>query len=620
MENTITKDFKIKILLGITIAFAAVLILRLFYLQIFQYKTITERAQYSTSRISILSAPRGIIYDRNGKILATNKQSISVIVYPNKLKTYDERMYVYNQLVNILKEDHEKLKQTFLKLPDNAALPIRLQSNISVEEAIQIVEKQHILPGISIQEEPIRFYPNGALLAHAIGYIAQIDENELSKRPDRKLGDLVGKYGIEKLFDDILRGVDGKIIFGVDRFGKPINPDYAKNAISIESVPGKNLYLTIDLDLQKATEEALKKSGVNSTAVIINPNTGEVLALASYPDYDPNIFTKPLPVNVWKNLVSKKAFLNRALLAYVPGSIWKPITLIAGLDAMVVKPDERFHVSGAYYLGSTRFGDWTSKEEVLPVVDCLAWSRDTAFYQIGRRLTPEQIKKWGVKLGGGRKTGIELLGEEQGIIPDEKWKLKNYGEPWYPGNTLHYAIGQSFLLVTPIQVARIYSGIATGSTVPKLQLIKQINNYIKPPNTASKFTLAPDLLKVVHDGLEACVERGTGVASKLEFIKIAGKTGSAEVHGLGKTHGWFSAYAPAEKPEITVVVLAEKAGHGGSVAAPIAKKIFEYYFRDRLNPIQKTILEQGQTDQNKTIQPPIQKPLKKKQRFFFRRG
>ena len=617
IENVIelskNKDFKIKILFGITVAFTFILILRLFYLQVFQYKTIAERAQYSTSKISILTAPRGIIYDRNGKILATNKQSISVIVYPNKLKTQDERLVTYNKLVQILKEDHDKLKQTILKMPEDAPLPIRLQSNISVEEAIQLVEKQHLLPGIAIQQEPIRFYPNGALLSHALGYIAEIDEKELNKRPDRKLGDLVGKYGIERLFDDILRGADGKIIVEVDRFGKPIDPDYTKSAINIESIPGKNLHLTIDLELQKATEEALEKSGISSTAIAVNPNTGEILALASYPNFDPNTFTKPVSVNIWKSLLSKKAFLNRALLAYVPGSIWKPITLIAGLDAMVVRPDERFHVSGAYYLGSTRFGDWTSKEEILPVVDCLAWSRDTAFYQIGRRLTPEQIKKWGVRLGGGRKTGIELLGEEKGIIPDNNWKQKNYGEHWYPGNTLHYAIGQSFLLVTPAQVARIYSGIATGSTVPKLHLIKQINNYIKPPETPLKYNLAPASLKAVHDGLEACIERGTGQASKLGVVKVAGKTGSAEVPGSHKTHGWFAAYAPAEKPEITVVVLAEKAGHGGSVAAPIAKKIFEYYFREQLKIPEPQVMDQVQP-----IQTQIAKP-KKKKRFFFKR-
>ncbi len=582
IEISKIKDSKVKILQGITLAFTLVLAFRLFYLQIFQYKTIVQRAQYSTSRISILSAPRGIIYDRNGEILATNKQAISVIVYPNKLKTHKQKLELYSKLSNILKSNQSKLKNTLLKLPENAPLPIRLQSNISVEEGIKIVENQHLLPGISIQQEPIRFYPNGSLASHALGYIAQINEAELSKRPERKLGDLVGKYGIEKLFDDILRGTDGKTIVEVDRHGHAIDTSYKDSIIHIEPIPGKSIQLTLDKDLQLVTESALKSSGGNSCVVVVNPNNGEILALASYPDFDPNIFTKPLSTSAWNSLLAKKSFLNRAILGYTPGSIWKPITLISALDAMVVKPNESFKVSEGFYLGKTRFGDWTSKVGIYSLQESLAWSRDTAFYQIGRRLTPEQMKKWGVILGAGRNSGIELLGEEKGIVPDQAWKKKNIGEPWYPGNTLHYAIGQSFLLITPTQAARIYSGIATGSTVPKLQLVKKVSDYIKVNKAPEKYNFDPALLKVVKEGLEKCVHEGTGQASKVEGIKIAGKTGSAEVIGTGKTHGWFAAYAPADKPEIVVVVLAEKAGHGGSIAAPIAKKIFENYFQDRL--------------------------------------
>lgn len=580
IEELRNKNFKVKVLLGITFFFTSILIFRLLYLQIFNYKSIIQRAQYSTSRISILVAPRGIIFDRNGTILATNKQSISAIVYPDKLKTLKEKFKVYTNLIKILKTNNTKLKKTLLRLPENAPLPIRLQSNISIQEAIQIVEKQHLLPGISIQQEPVRYYPYGSLAAHVIGYISQINEHELAKRPDRRLGDLIGKYGIENLFDDILRGKDGKIIVEVDRLGKPIDPGYKHALIYIEPVPGKNIYLTLDVKLQRATEEALKSTGTNSAAVVVNPNTGEVLALASYPAFDPNVFTRLLPISTWRNLLSQRALLNRAILGYVPGSIWKPVTLITALDAMVVKPNERFHVNEAFYLGMTRFGDWTSKEGIYSLEESLAWSRDTAFYQIGRRLTPDQIKNWGIKLGAGRNTGIEILGEEKGIVPDEKWKKENLHEPWYPGNTLHYAIGQNFLLVTPTQAARIYSGIATGSKTPRLQLIKKIHNHKKNLPASETFQIDQNLLKVVKRGLEMCVETGTGQAAKLEKIKVAGKTGSAELHSTGKTHSWFVAYAPAEKPEIVVVVISEKAGHGGTVAAPIVKKILEEYFKN----------------------------------------
>ncbi len=263
VENVKTKDFKTKILIVITLFFSLVIICRLFYLQIFQYKTITQRAQYSTSKISILAAPRGIIYDRNKNILATNTQAISVVAYPEKLKTMQEKTKIYNELSNILKTNQEKLKKNIFRLPQDAALPVRLASNISIEEAIQITEKQYLLPGINIQEEPIRYYPHNSLASHILGYISQIDQKELNKRPDRKLGDIVGKYSIEKLFDDILRGADGKKIVEVDRLGKPINPNSTHSVINIDPIPGKDIVLTIDINLQKATEEALKKSNTN---------------------------------------------------------------------------------------------------------------------------------------------------------------------------------------------------------------------------------------------------------------------------------------------------------------------------------------------------------------------
>jgi len=576
-------NFKNKVLVGITLSLALILASRLFYLQIFQYKTYTQRAQYSTSRISIIAAPRGIIYDRNKNIIATNKQSISIVAYPNKLKTEEERIKTYNILSKILDTNKDKLKRTLLKLPENAPLPIRLQSNLSVKEATLIIEKQHMLPGIDIQEEPIRFYPNNELAAHVLGYIAQIDEEELSKRPERKLGDLVGKAGIERLFDDVLRGKDGKKIVGVDRFGKPINPSYKHSTIEIQSIPGRNIDLTIDINLQSVTEEALKNSMASGSALVVNSNTGEILALASYPAFDPNVFTKPISLNIWNQFIANKVFLNRSLLAYAPGSIWKPITLFAALDAKVIKPDDKLKVGEAVYLGSTRFGDWTSKEAVYSLQESLAWSRDTAFYQLAQKLTPEDISRWGLKLGAGRKSGIELIGEEVGIVPDSKWKEEQIGEQWYPGNTLHYSIGQGFLLITPLQIARIYSAIANGSKVPKLQLIKTIDRYIKPLQIAESYKVDPSYLEIVREGLEMCVDSGTGGVSKLENVKVAGKTGSAEVVGSKKTHSWFVAYAPAENPEITVVVINEKAGHGGSVAAVVAKKILSNYFKEDEN-------------------------------------
>lgn len=577
-EDQKQKQFKAIILIFVSISMALVLISRLAYLQISQHKNYTEKAQYSSSRISIITAPRGNIFDRNGKLLATTKQSISVIAYPDRFKSEEDKLKIYKILSEILNTDKEKLKEAFLKMPEKAPFPIRVATDVSIEESTLIVENQHILPGIDIQEEPIRYYPHGELAAHVIGYVGEIGDEELIRRPDRRLGDLVGKDGIEKLYDDILRGKDGKKIVLVDRYGKAIDTSYKYAIIDIKPVPGRNIYLTIDLNLQKALENALRESMASSTATTIDVKTGEVLALGNIPTFDPNIFTKPIPQDTWNRLIKEKAFLNKALLPYVPGSIWKPITLLAALDSMVVRPEEKFAVGGAIYLGSTRFGDWTSKSAIYSLQECLAWSRDTAFYQIAQRLKPEQIREWGVTLGAGRKTGIELIGEEEGIVPDSLWKEKNVGEKWYPGNTLHYSIGQSFLLVTPIQMARVYSAIANGEIVPKLQLIKKIDKISKPIQQPETYKVLPAALKVVKEGLEMCIESGTGQVVKFPTVRVAGKTGSAEVPGSSKTHGWFASYAPADNPQIAIVAFAEKAGHGGTVAAPIAKKIYEEYF------------------------------------------
>lgn len=596
MKQSQQKNYKYKVLLIFVISFVFVIGAKLFYLQILKYKSYAQRAQYSTSRISILVAPRGIIYDRNGNIIATNKQAISVVAYPDKLKTIEEKIRVYELLSRILKSNKTKLKEAILKLPEKAPLPIRLESNIDVKEATLIVEKKHLLPGIEIQKEPIRYYPYGSFAAHALGYISQIDESELQKRPDRKMGDLVGKAGIEKLYDDVLRGKDGKDIVAVDRYGRSIEAPYEHSFIHIEPIPGRNITLTLDVNLQTIAEEALAATMASGGVVVVKPDTGEVLALASYPTYNPNIFTRPISNEIWQSLLTKKAFLNRALLAYTPGSIWKPIVLFAALESKVIKPDEKFKVSEAVYIGMARFGDWTSKTGIYSIQESLAWSRDTAFYQIAQRLTPEQIKEWGVKLGGGRKTGIELIDEEVGIVPDEKWKIENTGEKWYPGNTLHYSIGQGFILVTPLQIARIYSAIANGNKVPTLQLVKQIDKYIKPPELTETYKTDPTTLKIIQEGLADCVEKGTGIASKLDYVKVAGKTGSAEVPGSHKTHGWFSAYAPADNPEILVVALIEKAGHGGSVAAPVVKKVLEAYFSKKEPEVKSNIAEVNQSN------------------------
>jgi penicillin-binding protein 2 len=387
------------------------------------------------------------------------------------------------------------------------------------------------------------------------------------------MGDIVGKDGVEKVCDETLQGIKGEARVAVDRFGKSLNKSDKDQLVIRKAIKGGDLHLTIDHKLQEIAQREL---GERMGAVIaLNPKNGEIYCMVSSPSYDPNIFTKPVPYNTFNELMKRKAFINRTIHAFTPGSIWKPFTALAGLEHGVVKEDEKLAVSGAIYFGGYKFGDWTNATGSMDLTEAIAWSRDTYFYQIAKRMRPEWISEIARKFGGDEKTGVEVLGEYKGIIPDPAWKEKTWGEPWYPGNTLHYAIGQSFLLVTPIQVAKMFSGFANEGYTAQPHVVKDPDKeYLTKIENVSLANI-----RKVKKGLEACVDHGTGGASRFEEIKVAGKTGSAEVHGYAHTtHGWFAAYAPVEDPQIVVVAFVEGGGHGGSVAAPIARKIFEEFF------------------------------------------
>jgi penicillin-binding protein 2 len=549
--------------------------LRLFQLQILEHDKFQTLAKNNSSRTAITLAPRGVIYDRNDEVLATSKQSLSIVVYANKLKTQVEKDSVIEALVKLVDLPKEQIEEIINKIDPSTPLPIAVDNNISIETAIKIFENSKELPAIGVQEQAIRFFPHNEIGAHLLGYVGQISENELKEGRSRGLtmGDIVGKDGVEKVCDETLQGIKGEARVAVDRFGKSLNKSDRDQLVIRKAIKGGDLHLTID---QKLQEIAQRELGERMGAVIaMNPKNGEIYCMVSSPSYDPNIFTKPVPYDTFNELMKRKAFINRSIHAFTPGSIWKPFTALAGLEHGVVKEDEKLAVSGAIYFGGFKFGDWTNATGSMDLTEAIAWSRDTYFYQIAKRMRPEWIAELARKFGGDEKTGVEVLGEYKGIIPDPAWKEKTWGEPWYPGNTLHYAIGQSFLLVTPIQVAKMFSGFANEGYTAQPHVVKDPDKeYLTKIENVSLTNI-----RKVKKGLEACVDHGTGGASRFEEIKVAGKTGSAEVHGYAHTtHGWFAAYAPVEDPQIVVVVFVEGGGHGGSVAAPIARKIFEEFF------------------------------------------
>jgi penicillin-binding protein 2 len=567
---------KATVLASLIVLATITLIARLAWLQILQTGYYKNRAVENSTRVTFLRAPRGIIYDRHGNLLATNKQTISLIAIPNQLEDCPE---LARRLTKVVDIPEAKLLNLLLNAKATASvLPVVLDRDLDIRTVSKFYEEKLFLPGIDILPDISRNYTQTLLTAHVLGYCGQITQAQLARHPERRMGDIVGQDGVERLYDVQLRGIDGEQRVRVNAGGLSISAEASKPIITKEPQAGQPIVLSIDLDLQQAAYEAL---GNRSGAVVaIDPQTGEVLAMVSRPSFDPNVFTRRINKEAWKEInAPNHPLFNRALSGFPPGSIWKPITLLAALQTKVVKPDTKLHVSGGISLGGFFFGDWTKATGLYDLVKCLAWSRDSAFYQMGLKMTPEQMKEWGVKFGAGRPTGVELRHEGVGLVPDSAWKLKVYHEKWYPGNSLHMSIGQTYVQVTPAQAARIFSGFGMRGRIPNLHLVIKIGDRQIPAPRPEIVKTNPEYLNVVLAGLKAVVASGTGGATKLGSIEVSGKTGSAEAPPTGsKTHAWFACYAPSDHPRIAVAAFVEHGGHGGSTCAPIAKVVLERFF------------------------------------------
>jgi penicillin-binding protein 2 len=357
-----------------------------------------------------------------------------------------------------------------------------IERDIDLDTASKFYAQKMFLPGIDILPDISRNYTQGELTAHVLGYCGQITQGQLKIRPDRRMGDVVGQDGIERLYDDQLRGTDGEQRVRVNAMGQAFSRETAKPVITREAQDGQPIVTSLDIDLQRAAYKAL---GDRSGAVVAcDPQTGEILAMVSRPSFDPNVFTRKITPPVWKALnASNHPLFNRALSGFPPGSTWKAITMLAALENKVVKPDTKIQVDGGVALGNFFFHDWTSAGGMYDLVKCLAWSRDSAFYRMALHMTPEMMRNVGLKFGAGRPTGVELRHESSGLVPDSKWKERVYHEKWYPGNTLHMSIGQTYVQCTPTQMARMYAGLGmrgrrqtnSASTSRKMEVQKGVS-------------------------------------------------------------------------------------------------------------------------------------------------
>ncbi len=569
---------------------------KLWYLQVIKTGEFKAKSEKNRLRVVRLPAPRGKILDRSGRLLAGVTPCFNVCIVKEEAKDLESLLH---RLIPILKEPEAEIRTQLAKgKREPLYIPIVIKRRIDWDTLCRIEASAYRLPGVYIETVPDRLYPYGAIAPHLIGHLGQINEKELrsNKFPGIRPGDLIGKYGIEAVYNRQLSGQNGLRRIEVDAMGGPVRVLDEKPPI-----PGDDIYLTIDLDLQRAVQKALDKQV--GAVVVMNPNNGAILAMASSPFFDPDLFIRGMTPEQWKHLQDKvkKPLFNRAIQGqYAPGSIFKIVTAAAALQEGIITPRKTYFCNGSFHLGKRNFRcwDWRGHGKT-DLYKAISQSCDVYFYQVGLELGIDKISKYSTAFGLGRRTGIHLPGEAKGFVPTREWKHQAYRESWHKGETLIVAIGQGATTVTPLQTASLISAVANEGTLYTPVYIEQIldarGKIISTFKAIPSGTLPikPAYLKAIKKGLKGVVndKKGTGTRCKIKGLTVAGKTGTAQVKEQKKRgqnehipwkyrdHAWFVAYAPADKPKIAIAVLVEHGGHGGSTAAPIAKKIIETWIK-----------------------------------------
>ncbi|MCJ7833087.1 MAG: penicillin-binding protein 2, partial [Deltaproteobacteria bacterium] len=494
------------------------------------------------------------------------------------------------QLSKLLDMDQEQIEQRLAQKKVSPIHPIPIKLDISQEELGRIETFKYLMPGVYIEVSPQRNYPLGLVAPHVIGYLGEITPKQLKSNqfPENRMGDFIGQWGLEKEWQAELGGKKGGRFLEVDAIGQEIQ------VLGIrESTMGNNLITTLDWNIQKTAQVAL--NGKPGAVVVLNPSSGEILAMYSSPSFDPSSFTRKLSAKEWNALFSDplKPFQNRAIQGqYPPGSTYKIITALAGLTEKVITPETVFYCNGSLPFGNRVFHCWRKGGHgAVNLHKAIVQSCDVYFYNVGNRVGVDRLAHYAQLFGLGQSTGIALYQEKGGLIPTSVWKLKRYKIPWQPGETLSLAIGQGYNLTTPLQMAVVTAAIANGGRVFRPFLVKRLvspqGNVIKefPPQQIRSTSLNPEHIRLLRESMSGVINEpgGTGAAARLWGIVAAGKTGTAQVVGLGKRggrdHAWFVAFAPLESPQLAVAVVVEHGGHGGEAAAPIARKIFEAHFQ-----------------------------------------
>ncbi|OGH93638.1 MAG: penicillin-binding protein 2 [Candidatus Magasanikbacteria bacterium RIFOXYD2_FULL_41_14] len=618
-EKNGTRDFlgdsiepnKIIILAILILLGAFGLLTKTFYLQIINGSKYLVLAENNRVRIKPIPSERGIIFDRDGKQLVQNIPSFSLNIAPQEIpKDPATRQKIIDGISATTDLPYEEIEALLYKYRNNRSESIEIKGNLDYNSALKLYVKNADLPGVSIESGIKRDYlyshlenQNNVLsLSHVLGYLGKLndDEQERLQASGYLLSDNIGRTGLEKQYENYLRGTYGIKKIEVDAVGRE------QNVISEEApIPGDNLIMTIDIEAQAKLEELVKKSAHTNgkqkiSAVAINPQTGGVLAIVSWPAYSDNLFAEGINRADYDKLINDKnePLFNRAVAGVYPsGSTIKPVISAAALEEGIITKNSSFLSVGGLQVGDHYFKDWKAGGHGMTnVISAIAWSVNTFFYYIGggygsfHGLGVEKIAEYLRKFNLGSTTGIDIPGEAAGFVPDSAWKEKTKNEPWYVGDTYNLSIGQGDLLVTPLQVAVWTASIANGGNLIKPHLVNKINdsngNTIFQATTTPKQTnlISASSDNIVREGMRQCVISGSCQLLKYLPFSSGAKTGTAQWNSTKPTHAWFTAFAPFDYPQITIAVLIEEGGEGATTAMPIAKDWLAWWGQKYLTP------------------------------------
>lgn len=567
---------------------------RVFFLNVVKGGYYQDVAVRNSVRNVLLSAPRGLIFDRYGKQLVRNVPSMELLATPGDLPTSEEeRQSMIERLRSFIAFDSDEWEALLRSAGGTFSAPIVLKPSLTQDETLIFSARAAEFPGISLERSAVREYQDGLIFSHILGYEGKIRKEELAEYPDYLPIDSIGKQGIEKSYESELRGKRGADRVEVDSRGA------VKKALGVfEPEPGSDLILNIDADLQKKLFDSLSVSldtaGLRKgAAVAMDPRDGSVLALVSLPSFDNNLFAGGIDSANYAGLIEDDAIplFNRAIAGeYPPGSTIKPFLASAALAEGVVTPNTQIESRGGITVAGFSFGDWKA-HGFTDVRHAIAVSSDVYFYSVGggygniRGLGMEKMDAYEQRFGFGSETGIDVPGEKTGFLPTAEWKEKKFGERWYIGDTYHASIGQGFVLATPLQLADATSAVANGGTLWKPRVVGQIRDRdgtlrSMAPEALRRNVIDPSILKTVREGMRMTVTESVGTAQSLAGlpVAVAGKTGTAQFGTEKKTHGWFESFAPYEHPTIVLVVLIEGQENEGYFAIPVTKDVLSWYF------------------------------------------